>query len=309
MTVQQALLSAVESHKRGDLARAEVLYNSILNVMPTHPDANHNFGVLMVGRGEFKRALSFFERAIESNSDQAQFWLSKIEVLIKLSKLDDASAVYFEAKERGFDDDAFEKIFEKISIISNKEMGDSVVSVIERSELLKETGRIDEAIGILSASLEAHQDNIKLIGHLIVCCISGNYLELARGYIDRVRQLDAGCSVIGWSEARLFLKENKKADALEIALKTYNADSKDADGMALLGACYLANNNIAESVKFSKLAIKNDERILNAWVNLGVASLISKNFEDAKNYFEAAYEINSNSLKVLKLLQIKFTKY
>ncbi len=302
MTVQQALLSAVESHKRGDLARAEVLYNSILNVMPTHPDANHNFGVLMVGRGEFKRALSFFERAIESNSDQAQFWLSKIEVLIKLSKLDDASAVYFEAKERGFDDDAFEKIFEKISVISNKEMGDSVVSVIERSELLKETGRIDEAIGILSASLEANQDNIKLIDHLIVCCISGNYLELARGYIDRVRQLDAGCSVIGWSEARLCLKENKKADALEIALKTYNAGSKDADGMAVLGACYLANNNIAESVKFSKLAIKNDERILNAWVNLGVASLISKNFKDAKNYFEAAYEINSNSLKVLKLL-------
>ena len=54
-------------------------YTVILKAQPKHPEANHNIGVLAVGKTE--EVLPFFKTALETNPSVGQFWLSYAEHL------------------------------------------------------------------------------------------------------------------------------------------------------------------------------------------------------------------------------------
>ena len=78
LTINQALQRGIPAHKEGKLQDAERLYRAILRSQSTHPDANHNMGVLAVGVGKPQEALPFFKTALETSQSIAQFWLSYI---------------------------------------------------------------------------------------------------------------------------------------------------------------------------------------------------------------------------------------
>ena len=90
ITINEALVKAIKAHKAGKIQEADKFYTSILKVQPKHPDANHNIGILAAGIGKTNEALSFFKIALEANSKVPQYWLSYINTLIKLQKLDQA---------------------------------------------------------------------------------------------------------------------------------------------------------------------------------------------------------------------------
>ena len=90
LTIELALRQGVAAHKEGKLQDAERLYRAILQSQPTHPDANHNLGSIAVSCGKYEDALPFFKNAIAINGKQEQYWISLLEVLIKLGKIHDA---------------------------------------------------------------------------------------------------------------------------------------------------------------------------------------------------------------------------
>ena len=110
LTLDQALQKGIEAHKAGKAQEADRYYTAILKANPKHPDANHNMGVLAIGVGKVKEALPFFKKALEANSSIEQFWLSYIDVLIKLGRMDDAKAVLDHAKSNGTKGDSFNKL-------------------------------------------------------------------------------------------------------------------------------------------------------------------------------------------------------
>ena len=57
LTVDQALQQGVAAHKEGKFQDAERLYRKILQAQPSHPDANHNLGVLAVAVGKTLEAI------------------------------------------------------------------------------------------------------------------------------------------------------------------------------------------------------------------------------------------------------------
>ena len=119
LTIDQALQQGVEAHKAGQVQEADRLYTAILKAQPQHPDANHNMGVLAVGVGKVEQALSFFKTALEANSNISQFWLSYIDVLIKLDKLADAKAILDQAKSRGAKGDGFDQFEERLKVLTD----------------------------------------------------------------------------------------------------------------------------------------------------------------------------------------------
>ena len=110
LTLDQALQKGIEAHKAGKVQEADQYYTAILKANPKHPDANHNMGVLAVGVGKVEQALPFFKAALEVNQTIAQFWLSYIDALIKLNRMDDAKAVFDQAKSKGAKGEGFEKL-------------------------------------------------------------------------------------------------------------------------------------------------------------------------------------------------------
>ncbi len=124
LTIDQALLNAVEAHKVGKLQDAENLYRAILRVQPNHPDANHNLAVLEVSLNRSEAALPLFKIALEANPKQGQFWLSYVDALIKTNQLETAKSVLEQGKQLGLAGervDAFEVQLTPVALVKKSE--------------------------------------------------------------------------------------------------------------------------------------------------------------------------------------------
>ena len=115
LTLDQALQKGVEAHKAGKVQEADRYYTAILKTNPNHPDANHNMGVLAVGIGKVETALPFFKTALDTNPNIDQFWISYIDALIKLDRLDEASDVFNTAKTQGVKGNGFEHLEKRLA--------------------------------------------------------------------------------------------------------------------------------------------------------------------------------------------------
>ena len=123
LTLEQALQKGIEAHRAGQVQEADRYYTAILKANPKHPDANHNMGVLAVGVGKVTEALPFFKTALEVNPKTDQYWLSYIDALIKLDRMDDAKAVLDQAKSNGAKGDTFDQLEKRLeNIVSTSNM-------------------------------------------------------------------------------------------------------------------------------------------------------------------------------------------
>ena len=98
LTIEQALQQGVAAQKQGNLQEAERLYRAILKAQPTHPDANHNLGVIAVFVNKAELALPLFKTALEADIKVEKFWLSYIEALINENDFETAKAVLQQAR-------------------------------------------------------------------------------------------------------------------------------------------------------------------------------------------------------------------
>ena len=103
-------------------------------------------GVLAVGVGKVETALPFFKTALEVNQTIGQYWLSYINALIKLDRLDDAKEVLNQAKNKGVTGDAFDEIEKQIGSSTSKNSNvqklpqkelDSLLSLYNQKKLQK----------------------------------------------------------------------------------------------------------------------------------------------------------------------------
>ena len=117
--VDAALESAISSHEAGDLLVAGEKYLEILKVDPSHPDANHNFGLLCSKLGEPAMGVQFLRTAIETNPQVAGYWISIIDTLIEVKDVENAKIALEKAKDVGHSDEVFEKLATNIELLRN----------------------------------------------------------------------------------------------------------------------------------------------------------------------------------------------
>ena len=116
LTLVQELQKGIEAHKAGKAQEADRYYTAILKANPKHPDANHIMGVLAVGVGKVEEALPFFKTALEANPNTAQYWLSHIDALIKLNRMDDAKDVFDQSKSNGLHGEGFDQLGQRLGV-------------------------------------------------------------------------------------------------------------------------------------------------------------------------------------------------
>ena len=103
ITIKHALKQGINAHKKGNVKDAKRFYQAILKSQPSHPDANHNLGLIAVSTNKPKLALPLFLKALKVNPDIEQFWLSYIDALVKAKFFKEASKAIKKAKKKGFD--------------------------------------------------------------------------------------------------------------------------------------------------------------------------------------------------------------
>ena len=189
LTVDEMLKQAVAAHNRGNVELAERLYCTVLEVEPSHPDANHNLGVLAVSVNRAELALPLFKTAIDANPSVEQFWLSYIGALVKEKHLETAREVLEQAKKSGLSEekiDALETQLDQIAqsaLLKISERGKSpapkekqeeiFASKREKKKVESKNNREDKTINPLGPSKQQ-------IGRLLELYQNGQHDEAER---------------------------------------------------------------------------------------------------------------------------------
>ncbi len=95
------MAEAISCHRARNWSEAEQRYRAILAVQPSHPDANHNLGVLAVQVGRPEIGLLHLKSALESNPSSGQYWLSYADGLLVAGKVSEAQVVLERAIQKG----------------------------------------------------------------------------------------------------------------------------------------------------------------------------------------------------------------
>ena len=112
--IQEALTKGVDLHISGEFELAGQLYRSVIELQPEHADANHNMGLLKIDTGNDLEALPYLQTALQADMSIAQFWLSYIQLLIKLERVEEASRILNLAKESGIEGEEFGDLSRKL---------------------------------------------------------------------------------------------------------------------------------------------------------------------------------------------------
>ena len=215
LTIDQALQQAIEAHKSGQVQKADRLYTAILKTQPTHPDANHNMGVLAVGVGKVEQALPFFKTALEANPATAQFWISYVDALIKLGKLADAKAVFDQAKSKGAKGDGFDKLEQRLNETGEEPVVESELAAAEprpKQPNILDTLKLDQAIKLANKKAkEGDTGEAKSI-----------YQDILVRFPKNKRAMDGRKGLASKSVGKIFKAQEPSQDQLQAVVNFYN---------------------------------------------------------------------------------------
>ncbi len=173
LTIEQALYQGVSAHREGKLQDAERFYKAILQSQPTHPDANHNLGILAMSVGKTDIALTLFKTALDANREAEQFWLSYIDALCRDHQFDNALQALEQARQHGVVSEKLNALKINISLKSQESKTEQLGPTQEQLGILLDhyqTGRFNDAEVVarsISKDFPNHPLSWKVLGAVL----------------------------------------------------------------------------------------------------------------------------------------------
>ena len=323
ITIDQALLMAVEAHKAGKLNEAEVLYRAILRDHPKHADANHNLGVMTASLNKTEVALPLFKIALEANPNQGQFWLSYLDALIKENQLDNARNVLEQGKKQGLAGERVEALEAQLTaslLTQSSETSANKISTYTQNRK-KVSAKKEKKKNSTRYIINLNQTNNPLqneINTLLENYNNGRYdivENLATTLTQQYPRHPLGWKVLG----AVFKQKGRLQDSLIANQKAVEISPNDTEVHSNLGITLqeLGRLKDAESSYRKAIAIKPD--FAGAHSNLGSTLKELGRLEDAETSYKKAIAIKpdfaeahynlANTLKELGKLEEAETSY
>lgn len=290
------LQQALQHHRKGELVEAESLYRSILQTQPSHPDANHNLGVIAVTVGKPDLALPFFKLALESNSNQIQFWLSYIDALIKTEQFDLARAVLTQGKEDyGLKGDLVNSLS---NALSSLKLADEFNPATE----LRECGRFLEALDWLKNFLIKNPNNVNAYAHLAHIFSLNKQDSDAWMALNFALSIDPNSILVQRNHARLLLKQQKISQARQIAEAVYQIDSINSENQVVFASALAVNNELELAKMLCENALQQNPNYAEAFAILGQLYLKIGDKNAALEQFEKALSIKPHLTQLYSIV-------
>ncbi|MDD2833831.1 MAG: tetratricopeptide repeat protein [Methylotenera sp.] len=264
-TIADKLKEAKDLRDQGNLSATEEKLREILQIEAHHPQANYHLGGLILETYRASESLPYFNAALEANPQEAQYWLSYIQALIKAEHLEDAKLVLSYGRDAGLNVEAVNQLSQLI--------------------LLKETsqdGAITQTDNLKSAPEES-----------VVDTLIGLFAE------QRYQELEARLSVLltdhphwlpGWKILSDTLLVQKK-DARLAARNALKLSDHDAEAHCYYGLVLKDQGDLTAAADAFKKAVQLRPDYAAAYNNLGIVSKDMGDIEAAVSYYRLALEI------------------
>ena len=297
LTLEQALQKGIEAHKAGKVEEADQYYTAILKSNPKHPDANHNMGVLAVGVGKVEQALPFFKTALEVNQTIAQFWLSYIDALIKLDRMDDAKAVFDQAKSKGAKGDGFDQLEKSNPSFvgadkapKHEELPANTLSFILE---LYGQGKVAEANVSAQRLLTQYSNNLTLLKLMGATAVQLGNFDQAINAFQKIISID-GDDADAYNNMGAALQFQGKKEAIDYFKKALFIKPDYADALNNLGNEYKEQGELSEAIKAYKKALSIKPDYAEAYNGMGVALQEDGKLEEAAVAYNKAISIKQD---------------
>ncbi len=323
ITIDQALLMAVEAHKSGKLNEAEVLYRAILRDHPKHADANHNLGVMTASLNKTEVALPLFKNALEANPNQGQFWLSYLDALIKENQLDNARNVLDQGKKQGLAGERVEALEAQLTaslLTQSSETSANKISTFTQNRK-KVSAKKEKKKNSPRYLINLNQKNNPLqneINTLLENYNNGQYdiaENLATALTQQYPKHPIGWKVLG----AVFKQTGRLQDSLIANQKALEIFPNDTEAHSNLGIALQELGRLEEAETSYKKAITIKPDFAGAHSNLGSTLKELGRLEEAETSYKKAIAIKpdfaeahynlANTLKELDKLEDAASSY
>ena len=288
MTINQALLKAVEAYKSGDVAAAKRLLSKIIQIEPNQPDANSNMGAILAAGGDLEEALPYFQTALEADFSVAQHWFNYIEALFKLGRFTEASELMATARNKGCKGQAFDVLQEKLNspaaILKHKLNG--LRDVIGR-------GSAEEALLIATKLLEKWPRSVSILD---VMASAHKKLGNLDAYVDiynRILKLKPDDDAAYNNMGIVLAEQNKPEEAVKAFSKALSINSSNAETYNNLGNALQKQGQFEEAVEAYKKSLSINPDNAEAYINMGAVLKDQGKLEEAIEVYKKAIAINN----------------
>ena len=297
LTIEQALLSAVEAHRAGNLPDAERLYRAILQAQPNHPDANHNLGVMAVSLNKTEAALPLFKIALEANPSQGQYWLSYIDALIKEKQFDNAKNLLEQGKKVGLVGEKVDALEAKLYLSAK---GSETFSENNIAAFMQEHKKVSAKKQKRKKS-PPNQTNPNRTQNPYQIDLNALLEHYQNGRYDQAENLAKGITgkypdhQFGWKVLGAVLKQTGRLqDSLIAIQRSVEISPKDANAHYNLGNTLKVLGRLEHAEASYKKAISIKPNYSEAYSNWGITLHELGRLEEAEKSYKKAISFNSN---------------
>ena len=267
LSIDQALQQGVAAHREGRLQDAERCYRSILQVRSDHPDANHNLGLLAVSVGKLIEAIPLFKMALTANPRIEQFWLSYMDVLIKLERFDDANQALIDCGHSDISAEKLDFLNRQLQASKTRNANEAVKKQTlseKRKKLAGKKKNKRPQINSFGATPSDDQRN-QLLGHYQ----AGRYTEAEELAVSLTQNFPR--HLLGWKVLGAVYKQTDRLEESLIPMqKSVELSPQDAEVHSNLGATLKDLGRLEEAEANLTQAIRLRPDFAEAHYNLGL---------------------------------------
>lgn len=305
-SIDQTLQLAIAFHQEEQLQEAEEYYRLVLQLDPTHPEANHNMGILAVQTQRPDKSLPYFSAALDADPTHGPTWLNYIEALHQAGQTEDASQVLELVMQQGLQGDEVDALALRLS--TNK--AELTTTISPAAPLATE---VPSNISNTPAKFSSHRKHpgTEEINDLQSLFDNGRYDDALPLAQEMTRQYPA--FDFGWKALGVVLKQLGKTEEALIPMRKAAALSpNDSESHNNLGITLQKLGNLNEAEKCYRRALKINPDNAQVLSNLGTTLATLKRLTEAETCFKRAIQIKPDYAKAynnLASLLVKSEQY
>ena len=282
--LQQSMELALLHHRAGQLDAAQVLYRTILDLRPDHPDANHNLAVITLEGGDARGSLPYFRKAQAAQPGNWQYWLSCFDCLLHAGEYAAATSMLELKRRFGLAVPTMEELIERL--VEARFTHESEASPALSAPL---AARVParHAAPIRKARPEPPPAQVSRIEALFKQERLTEVVALSSALTRRYPLAAFGWKALGAALVNL----GRFVEALPALQTAVDCSPGDAGALSNLGFALQNQRRPVEAEVSLRLALKVRPQFASAVINLGATVLSQDRYEEAAVLYQQGLAI------------------